>query len=154
MSAQSYSPLAQVYNPVIVDVDDNMMEDLSNPGNSTLQVISYGPATRRRFTPTQRRPHVEPPDQAVSSQLKRFPTISTTNYKVSPPERGILRSRSGDRTLKRQRSSALQSNASEFSNGEHQDSAFMQRLDVIERSQAKIESLLAQVLQNISSNRS
>ena len=42
MSAQSYSPLAQVYNPVVVD--DINMDDLSNAGNSTFPVISYGPA--------------------------------------------------------------------------------------------------------------
>ena len=153
MSAQSYSPLAQVYNPVVVDVDDNAMEYLSNPGNSSLPVISYGPATRRRLTTTQRRP-MELPDQAVSTQLKRFPTIPPTNYKVSPPEHGILRSRSQDRSLKKQRSSALQSNISDISNGELQESTLMQRLDDIERSQAKIESLLNQISQNMRSNRS
>ena len=152
MSAQSYSPLAQVYNPVVVDVDDNTTEDPSNPGNSTLPIISYGPATRRRFTSTQRRP-VEPPDQAVSTQLKRFPSIPTTNYKVSPPEHGILRSRSQDRNLRKQRSTALQSTMSDISNGEFQESAFMQRLDAIERSQAKIESLLTQISQNINSKK-
>ena len=152
MSAQSYSPLAQVYNPVVVDVDDNTTEDPSNPGNSTLPIISYGPATRRRFTSTQRRP-VELPDQAVSTQLKRFPSIPTTNYKVSPPEHGILRSRSQDRNLRKQRSTALQSTMSDISNGELQESAFMQRLDAIERSQAKIESLLTQISQNINSKK-
>lgn len=158
MSAQSYSPLAQVYNPVVVD-DNNMMEDLANAGNSTLPVVSYGPATRRRFTSTQRRP-VEPPDQADSTQFKRFPT---TNYKVSPPEQGILRSRSQDRNSKMQPSTALQSKtsyislqskASHISNGELQESTFMQRLDAIERSQAKIESLLTQISRNINSNKS
>lgn len=159
MSAQSYSPLAQVYNPVVVD--DINMESLSNAGNSTFPVISYGPATRRRFTSTQRRP-MEPPDQTDSTQLKRFPTIPSTNYKVSPPEHGILRSRSQDRNPRRQPSTALQSKTSHISlqsktshisNGELQESAFIQRLDAIERSQAKIESLLAQISQNISSNR-
>jgi len=108
--AQSYSPLAQVYNPVVVD-DNNMTEDLSNTGNSTLPVISYGPATRRRFTSTQRRP-VELFDQPDSNQFKRFPTNPTTNYKVSPPEHGILRSRSQDRNSKMQPSTALQSKTS------------------------------------------
>ena len=163
MSAHSFSPLAQMYNPVVVD-DNLMMEDLSNAGNSTLPlpVVSYGPATRRRFTSTQRRP-VELPDRADSTQLKRFPTIPSTNYKVSPPEHGVLRSRSQDRNPKTQISTALQSKTSHFSlqsktshvsNAELQESTFMQRLDTIERSQAKIESLLAQISQNISSNRS
>ena len=159
MSAQSYSPLAQVYNPVVVD--DINLEDLSNAGNSTFPVISYGPATRRRFTSTQRRP-MELPDQTDSTQFKRFPTIPTSNYKVSPPEHGILRSRSQDRNSRTQPSTALQSKTSHISlqstshvsNGELQESAFMQRLDAIERSQAKIESLLAQISQNINSKRS
>lgn len=163
MSAQSYySPLAQVYNPVVVD-DNFMMEDISNTGNPTLPVISYGPATRRRFTSTQRRPHVEPPDHADSTQFKRFPTIPTTNYKVSPPEHGVLRSRSQDRNPKMRPSTALQSKTSyvslesktsHVSNGELQESTFIQRLDAIEKSQANIESLLTQISQNISSNRS
>jgi len=146
MSAQSYSPLAQVYNPVVVD-DNVMKEDLSNPGNLTLPAISYGPATRRRFTSTQRRPQaVEPPDQADSNQLQRFPTIPTTNYKVSPPEHGVLRSRSQDRNSKMQPSTAfqpktsyisLQSKTSSISNGEHQESEFLQRLDAIEKKPSK-----------------
>ena len=158
MSTQSISPLAQVYNPVVVD-DNNMMEDFSNTGNSTLPVISYGPATRRRFTSTQRRP-LELHDQADSTQFRRFPTIPVSNYGVSPPEHGILRSRSQDRNSKMQPSSSLQpktsnislqSKASHNSNGELQESAFMQRLDAIERSQAKIESLLNRISQNIGS---
>jgi hypothetical protein len=161
MSAQSYSPLAQMYNPVVVD-DNLMMEDLSNAGNSTLPLpfVSYGPATRRRFTSTQRRPVELVPDQADSTQVKRFPTIPSTHYKVSPPEHGVLRSRSQDRNPKTQISTALQSKTShnslqsKSSHGELQESAFMQRLDAIERSQAKIESLLTQISQNIGSNRS
>ena len=159
MSTQSISPLAQVYNPVVVD-DSNMMEDLSNTGNSTFPIISYGPATRRRFTSTQRRPmELIASDQVDSTQLRRFPT---TNYKVSPPERGVLRSRSQDRHPKLQPSSSLrprtsnislQSKTSHISNGELQESAFAQRLDAIERSQANIESLLAQISQNIRSNK-
>jgi hypothetical protein len=139
-----------VYNPVVVD-DNVMMDDYSNPGNSALPVISYGPATRRRFTSTSRRP-VDLPDQANSTQLRRFPSIPTTNYKVSPPEHGILLSRSQDHISKKQPSTALQSKTSHISNDELQDSEFiMQRLDDIERSQAKIESLLIQISQNINS---
>ena len=158
MSTQSFSPLAQVYNPVVID-DSNIMEDISNTGNSTLPVISYGPATRRRFTSTQRRP-LELPEQADSSQFRRFPSNPMTNFGVSPPERGFLRSRSQDRNSKTQSSTtlqpktsniSLQSKASHISNGEFQESAFMQRLDAIEKSQAKIESLLAQISQNINS---
>ena len=155
MSTQSLSPLAQVYNPVVVD-DNNTMEDFSNTGNS-LPVISYGPATRRRYTST-RRP-VEPSDQADSTQFRRFPTIPTTNYKVSPPEHGVLRSRSQDRNSKVQPSNALQPKTSNVSlqshitNGELQESAFAQRLEAIERSQAKIESLLTQISQSISNKR-
>ena len=158
MSTQSFSPLAQVFNPVVFD-DNNMMEDLSNTGSSTLPVISYGPATRRRFTFTQKRP-MEPPDQADSTQFRRFPS---SNYKLSPPERGVLRSRSQDRNPKMQPSKglqpktsniSLQSKTSHNSNGELQESALVQRLEAIERSQAKIESLLAQISQNMSSNTS
>jgi len=151
MSAQSYSPLAQVYNPVVID--DNM-EDSSNPGHSAQPVISYGPATRRRFTPIQRRP-VGLSDQAHSTQLRRFPTIPTMNMKkVSPPAHGILRSRSQDRYLKMQPSTAPQSEVSDMSDGEHpQRPEFMQRLDDIEKRQERIESLLIHISQTISSNK-
>jgi hypothetical protein len=127
-----------------------MMEDTSDPGNP---VITY-PATRRRFTSTQRRP-VEPSfDQAHSSQLTLFPTIPTVHHKkISPPEHGILRSRSQDRNSKMLPLTALKSNASDISNGEPQQPVIMQRLDDIEARQAKIESLLTQIWQNISSDK-
>ena len=158
MSTQSFSPLAQMYNPVVID-DSNIMEDIANTGNSTLPVISYGPATRRRFTSTQRRP-MDLPDQADSSQFRRFPSNPVTNFGISPPERGYLRSRSQDRNSRTQHSAtlqpktsniSLQSKSSHMSGGEFQESAFMQRLDAIEKSQAKIESLLSQISQNLSS---
>ena len=142
MSAQLYSPLV---------VDDNMIED-PNPGNSA-HPINYVSPTRRRFTVTQRRP-VEPFDQAHSTQLARFPTIPSTNpSKITPLEHGVLRSRSQDRTTRTQPSTTLKSKASDISNGEPQQSAFMQRLDDIEKRQAKIESLLTQISQNINRNR-
>ena len=152
MSAQSYSrPLVQVYNPVVGD--DSMMENPSNPGSSVHPAINGPAITRRRFTLTQRRP-VEPSDQAHSTQLTRYPTISTMNYqKISPPDHGILRSRSQDRNAKMQTSPALKSKASDISTGELQHSAFMQRLDDIERTQAKIETLLSQISQSISNNK-
>ena len=152
MSAHSYSPLAQVYNPVVVD--ENLMEDPSNPGNSVSPVISYGPATRRRFTSTNRRRPVEPSDQAHSTQLRRFPTTPTMNIKLSPPEHGISRSRSQDHYLKIPRPSTVpDSKASDISDGEHpQHSEFIQRLDDIERRQERIESLLHQISQKISDN--
>lgn len=150
MSAQSYSPLAQVYNPVVVD--DNTEAPLS-PGHSAQPVVSYGPATRRRFTSVHKRP-VEL-DQAHSTQLRQFPTIPMNINKVSPPAHGILLSRSEDRYLKRQPSSLPQSNlASDINDDEQhpQRSEFMQRLDDIERRQARIESLLVRISENISGN--
>jgi len=114
-----------VHNPVLAD----NVEDPSSPDKSTHSVISYGP-TSRRFSATQRRP-VE---------------LST---KISPPDQGILRSRSQDRNPKMQ---VLRSKASDISNGALQQSAFMQRLDDIEGRQANIESLLTQISQNIGSN--
>lgn len=149
MSAQLNSPLAQVYHPVVVD---DIAEDPSNPDSSAQPVISYGPATRRRFTSTHRRP-VELFDQAQSTQLRRFPTTPMNNNRVSPPENGILRSRSQDRYHKMQLSTTPASKVSDVSDGEHsQRSEFMQRLDDIERRQERIESLLTQISQNISNN--
>lgn len=148
MSNQSFSPLAQVYNPVVID------EDAEDPGNSAQPVISYGPATRRRFTSVSKRP-MEFSDQMHSTQLRRYPTVPPMDInKISPPERGILRSRSHDRYLKVQRSTAPDSRPLDVSDSEQypQRSEFIQRLDDIERRQEKIESLLIQISQNISSN--
>jgi hypothetical protein len=140
---------AQLYNPLVVD--DNIEDP--NPGNSAHPIINYASPSRRRFTVTQRRP-MEPFDQAHSTQLARFPTIPSTNpTKITPVEPGILRSRSQDRTLRTQPSTTLKSKASDISNGESQQSAFIQRLDDIEKRQAKIESLLTQISQNINRNR-
>ena len=137
ISAQSGSPLAQVFNPLVVG--DNI-ED-SGSSLAAQPVVSYGPLSRRRITSTQKRP-VEPSDQAHSTQLNRFPTIS-------PPEHGILRSRSQDRTLK-----SKASNISDDEQHPQQQSEFMQRLDDIEKRQERIEVLLTQISQSISSDRS
>jgi len=142
---QAFSPLAQVFNPLVVE-DDVMREPYLSPG------VSYGPATRRRplsIQPSQRRPQPDPlstPSQ--SNQLKKF---HHTSDKDSPPGPGFIGSPSQERhAVDHAMTAAEVKDMEDNMNGDLQQSAIMKRLDDMEKRQERIESLLQDLSHNIS----
>ncbi|KIM44732.1 hypothetical protein M413DRAFT_442685 [Hebeloma cylindrosporum] len=136
---QILSPLAQVFNPLVVE-DDVTREPYISPG------VSYGPATRRRplsIRPSQRRPQ---PDQlsaqSPSNQLRRSPGTG---------DKDSLRSPSQDRhTVDHPMTAASVKDIENNTTGDLQQSAIMKRLDDLEKRQERIESLLQGLSHNIS----
>ncbi|KAF8159446.1 receptor-activated Ca2+-permeable cation channel [Crassisporium funariophilum] len=142
---QTFSPLAQVFNPVVVEED--IMEE-PNSGSSAPQGISYGPASRRRLMSMQSQRRA-PPEPFGVQPMKRFPALSD---KGTPPEQGILRSRSQDRYPMQGRPGPGEIKSMDDNNNDDPErSIFMSRLDDIERRQKRMESLLTQISESISS---
>jgi hypothetical protein len=153
IEAQSFSPLAQVFNPVVIEED--VMRDPNLSAGSLVPGISYGPATRRKMSsiqPSHRRLQPDPLlTQFQSNQPRRF---HTTSVKNSPPERVFLRSRSqGHDTLDRAMT-LVENKDREDDMGEGlEQSAIMKRLDDIEERQERIESLLHELSHTISNKK-
>ncbi|KAJ3493550.1 hypothetical protein NLJ89_g10992 [Agrocybe chaxingu] len=152
---QTASPLAQVFNPFLVE-DDNMPEYMS--GHSIPPGVSFGPATRRRLTsmaqPSQRRVTEPPVGNAggvISHATRRFPVMSD---KDSPPGNSVQRSRSHDHYQRKQPIPAGEIEDGEDSQGETGEQAnVLRRLDAMDKRQKNIESLLMEISQNIHSSR-
>ena len=143
--SHTFSPLAQVFNPLVVE-GDVTREPYVSPG------ISYGPATRRRplsIQPSQRRPQPDPLSTPVQSiQLKRF---HKTSDKDSPPGHGFMRSPGQDEhAVDHAMTAAEIKDMEDNTNGDLQQSAIMKRLDTMEKRQERIESLLQDLSHNIS----
>jgi len=150
VEAQTFSPLAQVFNPVVMEED--VVRDPNLSAGSLVPGVSYGPATRRRMPsiqPSHGRPQPDPLlTQFQSNQLRMFHTTSDKN---SPPERVFLRSRSQDRdTLNH----AVENKDREDDVGEDlEQSVIMKRLDDIQKRQERIESLLYELSRTISNQK-
>jgi len=148
---QTFSPLAQVFNPLVVE-DDITREPYASPGVSYVSSgVSYGPATRRRplsIQPSQRRPLPDPfPTQFQSNQLKMFQGASD---KDSPPGRGFMPSASQDQHTVNPAMTAADIKDVDNMKDDLQQSAIMKRLDDMEKRQERIESLLQNLSHNIS----
>ncbi|KAF8966304.1 hypothetical protein BDZ97DRAFT_1808888 [Flammula alnicola] len=139
---QTFSPLAQVFNPLLVD-DDGMRE--SYP---VVQGVSYGPATRRRLTSMQ-----SSQKRATSETFANI--LHNAQAKKSSIEHGILRTQSPEPTTQHPGPATAQEiRDMEDTTGENaEQSAFSSRLDDIERRQGRIESLLVEISNSISSMR-
>lgn len=145
MNHDNFSPLAQVFNPLLVEDDHNM-----DQGPSMVPGISYGPVTRRRltsFVASNRNVAPEILSHSHSNHSKKFPTLSD---KSSPSEQGILRSASQDLLRPPHISTATEIKDAEEDTGETQEqSIIISRLEEIEKRQQRIESLLAHISENI-----
>jgi len=149
--AQTFSPLAQVFNPLVVE-DDATREPYASPGVSYVSSgVSYGPATRRRplsIQPSQRRPMPDPFSTPLqSNQLKMF---HGTSDKDSPPARGFMQSASQDQHIVNRAMIATDIQDMDNTKDDLQQSAIMKRLDDMEKRQERIESLLQDLTHNIS----
>ncbi|KAF6761717.1 receptor-activated Ca2+-permeable cation channel [Ephemerocybe angulata] len=159
----SFSPLTQVYQPVIFteDVDDGSGTSLLPPATST--ALSYGAASRRRINSMVpgRRGGPDPllAQAQMNNAMKKFPGGLSP---PSPPERGgggngavdivTPRGRSGERNNFSSSLGQVQEleGSEEMGTPTPEPSLVEKRLDDIERRQERIESLLSQLVDGIS----
>ncbi|TFK29652.1 hypothetical protein FA15DRAFT_663807 [Coprinopsis marcescibilis] len=135
---QSFSPLAQVFQPVVVETDGT--DDGTVVGDAT--GVSYGPATRRRLTSIVQGKR---PDnllqQAHANALKRSPTGRSPS---SPPSDRML-------VPRRRPSAETPSTVEEIrdpptnTRPTYIQEDLSKRLDAMEKRQERIENLLAQI---------
>ncbi|KAH9479382.1 hypothetical protein JR316_0007972 [Psilocybe cubensis] len=148
MNHENFSPLAQVFNPLLVE-DDH----ITDQGPAMSSGISYGPATRRRLTSFVASNKNLAPDismPSISNPSKKF------GDKSSPSEQGILISGSHDLLQPPQHISTATEikDAAEEDTGEsREESAIISRLEEIERRQQRIESLLTRISHSIDSKK-
>lgn len=142
-AAQSIaSPLAQIFQPLIVD--DDIPEESEN-GSLSLNVpmgISYGPASRRKQSMMQRSPAAE----VALARTHRFPSMgsheSRDAHQVSTSPDPISESVGRGRGME----------TAEEAEEEEEDSGgmirWMERLDKLEQGQKRIEDLLLRISEN------
>jgi len=131
------SPLAQVFQPLVVD--DNVPET-TKPSTGPIS-ISYGPATRRRVSSMQstRPRYPESLNQAQTNAMKRFPP------KPSPAEQSVLMQNleeRGESPSMERKDTAETGNDVGIIN-------WMRRMEQMETRQERIESLLIQMAKDI-----
>lgn len=147
------SPLAQLFQPLVVD-DDVIPEDSENGPDSggMLTGVSYGPASRRRLMSiTQKRP-IE-----AASQAMRWGASTVANkllgeqpLSASPDQQRIERERDAE-----QEEEDPQPETAEQVQQEEQDGGgepkMMRKLRLMEDRQKRIEDLLIQLNERIGS---
>lgn len=143
-----HSPLAQVFQPLVVD-EDRFKTTTNNATNALFPTgISYGPASRRRLTSIQsmhRGAHEPLQTQLQLNTGKKFPIIA----RGSPKDREgpFRRELSSERMPETVTEVKEQEDASGTNNpGQAQ---WLERLTQIEQRQARIENLLSQIAKNI-----
>ena len=151
---QSYSPLAQVFNPVVQEDDANSDPYVS--GSSAPQAgISFGLVTRRRLMsiqPSQRRVTESAANPALA-HIRGIPAIGDKN---SPPKRGAARSRSHDadhsrRPLPKPHQMVTEDIkiAENAMTDERAQFAVLRRLEEMEKRQERIEALLVEISRSV-----
>ncbi|TFK39792.1 hypothetical protein BDQ12DRAFT_722005 [Crucibulum laeve] len=144
-SSQNFpSPLAQVFQPLVVD-EDIPEEESEDTATAAPSGVSYGPASRRRLASIQSM-HKRPGDslltQVQSNVMKRFPVMG----KGSPPHDILSRSPDAlpmaDRLASGETKVETEDNITEMGQ-------WTKRLEEIERRQGRIEILLTQIADNI-----
>ncbi|CCM01811.1 uncharacterized protein FIBRA_03879 [Fibroporia radiculosa] len=134
------SPLAQVFQPLVVDDDATDEQSVDNGSG----LVSYGPASRRRLTSMPRRPTgfahndvFSGPSQNQSTALRRFPTYS------SGGKSNMLGSQMLSSSPDAKSSSEPLETAEEAE--ESGPVGLQERLDAIDEKQKRIEDLLLQI---------
>ena len=128
---QTASPLAQLYQPLIVD-GDIVEESEGDHGTLAPSVVSYGPTSRRRLAsmvPVQRR---NAADQAANS--RPFPHSEGDKF-----SQGMLLSQSPDTESLRNGHAESKKNETDMS----------KQLEDIENRQRRMESLLSAIAQKL-----
>jgi hypothetical protein len=154
MEPQNFSPLAQVFQPLVVDEEDEDTLAALTPA-ATTTALSYGPASRRRINsmvPSRRAPDPLLAQAQMNNAMKKFP-MGTSLSPPDPSKEGGIPIRSG-RTGARGRSYDRPSTVEEIREQEGDDigkaAKLERRLDGIEKRQERIEVLLSRIVDRLS----
>lgn len=152
VDATAFSPLAQVFQPLVVDEDPFRTTTNSAATNASGSLfptgISYGPASRRRLTSIQsmhRGAHEPLQTQLQLNTGKKFPLIG----------RGSPKDREGpfkrDVSLERMPETVMEVKEQEGASGTNSPGQmqWLERLTQIEQRQVRIEDLLSQIAKNV-----
>lgn len=155
VDATAFSPLAQVFQPLVVD-EDPFKATANNAANASGSLfplgISYGPASRRRLTSIQsmhRGAHEPLQTQLQLNTGKKFPLIG----------RGSPKDREGpfkrDISLERMPETVTEVKEQEGASGTNNpgEVQWLERLTQIEQRQARIEDLLSQIAKNVGNSK-
>lgn len=140
-TAQQFaSPLAQVFQPLIVD--DDIPEEPNGESPSSPPGVSYGPASRRRLMSMQslgqRRPQDLVQNSNPANAVKRVPSSGNGQGNVDQP------SDSGNPPATAGEVKEMEENRPDLPE-------WTERLDAIEKQQGKIEGLLMQLVKDLKS---
>jgi hypothetical protein len=141
----SQSPLAQVFQPLIVDEPEDTISDSASAGGGSAFLLqpqlSYGPATRRRLASMQSA-HKRPNETlwATKSVRPAFPPLDTRAETL-----GGSVSVSPDNHEQEERGIATAEQVEEIVEGNGGMSEWMKRIERIEGRQERIEDLLVQL---------
>ena len=142
------SPLAQIFQPLVLDMGDDMAED--EQPQDMRDAISYGPATRRRLTSIARRPTAveqhSSPHPPPATALRRFPTAAAA--RPQSPSFGTPISESPDQHADTGSPSetAGQAEEKESTLGNMQ---WMKRLDEMDARQKRMEEMLLRIVKGL-----
>lgn len=156
---QTYSPLAQIYNPFLVD--DDILEEPGQTGSnynptSAHSAVSYNPVARRRLAPIQSNVQKRPamslnsaiPSQPQGVPLRKFPTTGD-KLAASPEPIAMQRSRSTERGTQLAQSFTNYSESEDHHEPDH--TLLLKRMDDMEQRQQRIELLLLDISQSLKS---
>jgi len=153
-STSSASPLAMLFQPIVVD-DDVIMEDQEdNQGPLRPQGLSYGPVSRRRLVSLgpRRRGHPLVDPSPVASVLNRWQRPDTRQ-----PSQSLTRSDDGDRFSgspdRIRPSSSIPETAGQVLEDEERDGGepgLSKRLEAMEDRQKRIEEMLVRLTEGLS----
>ena len=146
MAQNAASPLAQIFQPLLMDDDGPDGEDAQDGGHAN-GLVSYGPASRRRLSSMPRRPAAAADPFGVGS------SHSQAGAMRRPPVSPISRTSSA-----RGLGAQLSASPDQHSHLEHLETAeeaeedrpvWMTRLDEIEQRHRRMEDMLAQILDRL-----
>ncbi|RXW21677.1 hypothetical protein EST38_g4197 [Candolleomyces aberdarensis] len=150
MEPHSFSPLAQVFQPLVVDEEDEEMTAALTPAASTT-ALSYGPASRRRISsivPSRRAPDPLLAQAQMNNAMRKFPTGPSLSP-PDPPREGVA-IRGGRRGRSYDRPSTVEEVREQEGDDIGKAARLERRLDVIEKRQERIEALLSRVVDSLS----
>lgn len=144
MASTFTSPLAQIYQPLVVD--DDLLEEQA-PEQSTPNLVSYGPATRRRLSSMHRFPPMAPLDMRRNGSRGQH-LLSDVPLEESPGSFGEAKraQRGGEATPSTPEPA---SQVYEDEGGAGSTPQLVVRLTRIEERQKRLEDLIMQLSSDI-----
>jgi len=182
LSQSTPSPLAQLYQPLIVD-DNNTPFEFPNytmqqqgeqeqtQDHASEPLVSYGPASRRRLSSMHRRTgstlptlptilsgassdlSASPPDSAGAQPMRRFPSGGVAARLAADNMARQTLSESPDENRYGERGQLPKETASQIEEEVDEGEGMVERLDRMEERQKRIEELLMQMSQHLKGTR-